>query len=166
LEKLATGKEKLDLNEHSIKSTILKSIDPFRQLAVNKGIKIYLNEIDDAVVVYDEDRIQQVIVNLLSNAFKFSNEINGEVKISTYVNHNKVEITIEDNGKGIKKDELNSIFNKFYQSKNQTLLKPIGSGLGLAISKQIIESHNGKIWAESSVPQGAKLTFTLPLNRN
>lgn len=166
LEKLATGKEKLDLNEHSIKNTILKSIDPFRQLAVNKGIKISLNEISDVEVVYDEDRIQQVIVNLLSNAFKFSNEKNGEVKISTYVNHHKVEITVEDNGKGIEKDELISIFNKFYQSKNQTLLKPIGSGLGLAISKQIIESHNGKIWAESRIPQGAKLTFTLPLNRN
>lgn len=164
LEKLATGKEKLDLNENSIKNTILKSIDPFRQLAVNKGIKINLNEINDVEVVYDEDRIQQVIVNLLSNAFKFSNEENGEVKISTYVNQNKVEISVEDNGKGIENDELTAIFNKFYQSKNQTLLKPIGSGLGLAISKQIIESHNGKIWAENSIPHGARLTFTLPLN--
>ncbi|MDT8416768.1 MAG: ATP-binding protein [Lutibacter sp.] len=166
LEKLATGKEKLDLNENSIKDTILKSIDPFRQLAVNKGIKINLSEINDATVVYDEDRIQQVIVNLLSNAFKFSNEKNGLVKISTYINQNKVEITVEDNGKGIENDELVSIFNKFYQSKNQTLIKPIGSGLGLAISRQIIESHNGKIWAENNIPQGARLTFTLPLNRN
>lgn len=164
LEKLATRKEKLDLNENSIKNTILKSIDPFRQLAVNKGIKINLNEINDVEMVYDEDRIQQVIVNLLSNAFKFSNEDNGEVKISTHVNQNKVEISVEDNGKGIEKDELIAIFNKFYQSKNQTLLKPIGSGLGLAISKQIIESHNGKIWAENSIPHGARLTFTLPLN--
>ncbi|MDO9275955.1 MAG: HAMP domain-containing sensor histidine kinase, partial [Lutibacter sp.] len=164
LEKLATGKEKLDLNGHSIKNTILKSIDPFRQLAVNKGIKITLNEINDVEAVYDEDRIQQVIVNLLSNAFKFCNEENGEVKISIYTNQNKVEIAVEDNGKGIENDELVSIFNKFYQSKNQTLLKPIGSGLGLAISKQIIESHNGKIWAENMNPQGARLTFTLPLN--
>lgn len=166
LEKLATGKEKLHLNEHSFKNTILKSIDPFRQLAINKGIKMNLNEIDDAMVVYDEDRIQQVIVNLLSNAIKFSNEKNGEIKISTYINQHKVEISVEDSGKGIAQDELISIFNKFYQSKNQTLLKPIGSGLGLAISKQIIESHNGKIWAENNVSQGARLTFTLPLNRN
>ncbi|MBE0423453.1 MAG: sodium:proline symporter [Lutibacter sp.] len=166
LEKLASGKEKLDLNKNSIKSTILKSVDPFRQLSVNKGIRMDLNEIEDAEIVYDEDRIQQVIVNLLSNAFKFSNENNGEVKISSFVNHNKVEITVEDNGKGIAQDELISIFNKFYQSKNQTLLKPIGSGLGLAISKQIIESHNGKIWAENSLHEGARLTFTLPLNRN
>ena len=58
------------------------------------------------------------------------------------------------------------IFNKFYQAKNQTILKPIGSGLGLAISKQIIESHKGKIWAENIEPRGARLTFTLPLNNN
>jgi signal transduction histidine kinase len=164
LEKLATGKEKLDLNENSIKNTILKSIDPFKQLAVNKGIKIRFNEIDDIAVVYDEDRIQQVIVNLVSNAIKFSTEENGEIKISTHVNQNKVEIFVEDNGKGIEVDELMFIFNKFYQSKNQTILKPIGSGLGLAISKQIIESHNGKIWAENVNPHGARLTFTLPLN--
>jgi Na+/proline symporter/nitrogen-specific signal transduction histidine kinase len=166
LEKLATGKEKLDLNENSIKNTILKSIDPFKQLAVNKGIKISFNEIDDVEVVYDEDRIQQVIVNLVSNAIKFSTEENGEVKISTHVNQNKVEIFVEDNGKGIETDELMSIFNKFYQSKNQTILKPVGSGLGLAISKQIIESHKGKIWAENVNPHGARLTFTLPLNKN
>ncbi|MFA5299474.1 MAG: ATP-binding protein, partial [Lutibacter sp.] len=164
LEKLATGKEKLDLKLNSVKNTILKSIDLFKQLAINKGIIISLKEINDVEVFYDEDRIQQVIVNLLSNAFKFSNEKNGEVKISTQINQNKVEVMVEDNGKGIEKDELGFIFNKFYQSKNQTILKPVGSGLGLAISKQIIENHNGKIWAENMIPQGTRLTFTLPLN--
>ncbi|MGV8945631.1 MAG: sodium:solute symporter family transporter [Lutibacter sp.] len=164
LEKLATGKDKLDLKLNPIKSTILKSIDLFKQLAVNKGIKISLKEINDVEFFYDEDRIQQVIVNLLSNAFKFSNEAKGEVKISTQINQNKVEVMVEDNGKGIEKDELGFIFNKFYQSKNQTILKPVGSGLGLAISKQIIESHNGKIWAENMIPQGTRLTFSLPLN--
>ena len=73
---------------------------------------------------------------------------------------------VEDNGKGIEQNDLNLIFNKFYQAKNQTILKPIGSGLGLAISKQIIKSHNGKIWAENMKPQGARVTFTLPLNTN
>jgi signal transduction histidine kinase len=73
---------------------------------------------------------------------------------------------VEDNGRGIEEDDLISIFNKFYQSKNQTILKPVGSGLGLAISKQIIESHNGIIWAENIKPQGARITFTLPLKTN
>jgi len=166
LEKLATGREKLDLNEYSIKSTISKSIDAVSQLAIKKDIKINSNKVNEAMAYYDEDRIQQVIINLLSNAIKFSKDENGEVAVSTYVNENKIKIYVEDNGKGIETDDLNLIFNKFYQAKNQTILKPVGSGLGLAISKQIIESHNGKIWAENLEPLGARLTFTLPLNNN
>ena len=166
LEKLATGREKLDLNENSIKTTILKSIDAVKQLALKREIKIDAEKVSEAIAYYDEDRIQQVIINLLSNAIKFSNEKNGEVVVSTYLNENKIKVYVEDNGKGIEKDDLNLIFNKFYQAKNQTILKPIGSGLGLAISKQIIESHKGKIWAENIEPRGARLTFTLPLNNN
>ena len=80
------------------------------------------------------------------------------------LDNNKFEISVEDNGKGIDINDLISIFNKFYQAKNQTILKPVGSGLGLAISKQIIESHNGKIWAENIKPQGARISFRLPFN--
>ena len=163
LEKLATGKEILELKENSIKDTILKSINSVHQLALKKGVKINAEAIQNVSLIYDEDRIQQVIINLLSNAIKFSNEENGKVLINTYVNENNIEISVEDNGKGILKDELHAIFNKFYQSKNQTILKPVGSGLGLAISKQIIESHNGNIWAENRIPTGAKVTFIIPL---
>ncbi|NLP57482.1 sensor histidine kinase [Lutibacter sp. B1] len=164
LEKLATGKEKLELNQNSIKNTIQKSIDAVSQLSLTNGIKINKEGVKDIELIYDEDRIQQVIINLLSNAIKFSNKENGSVSVFTYINQNKIEISVEDNGKGIEVDDLVSIFDKFYQSKNQTIVKPEGSGLGLAISKQIIESHNGKIWAENIKPQGARLTFTLPLN--
>jgi Na+/proline symporter/nitrogen-specific signal transduction histidine kinase len=166
LEKLATGKEKLDLKLNFIESTIDKSINSVAQLALNKGIKINSVGNKNEEVLYDEDRIQQVLINLLSNAIKFSQENNGVVSVYTYVNQNKIEVSVEDNGGGIENDELISIFNKFYQSKNQTILKPVGSGLGLAISKQIIETHNGKIWAENIKPHGARLTFMLPLNIN
>ena len=166
LEKLATGKEKLDLKLNFIDLTIQKSIESVSQLALNKGIKINSEGIQNLQVFYDEDRIQQVIINLLSNAIKFSTENTGLVAVFTNINSNKIEVSVEDNGRGIEKDDIISIFNKFYQSKNQTILKPIGSGLGLAISKQIIESHNGIIWAENIKPQGARITFTLPLKNN
>lgn len=164
LEKLATGKEKLDLSANSIKKTIQKSIDAVRQLAKNKNIKICDEEVNDATIIFDEDRIQQVIINLLSNAIKFSNNENGEVSVQTYINKHKIEVSVQDNGRGIETEDLSSIFNKFYQAKNQNILKPVGSGLGLAISKQIIESHNGKIWADNIKPNGARLTFLLPIN--
>ncbi len=166
IEKLATGREKLDLKNNSLKKTIQKSIDAVHQLAVNKKIRINSVGINEIELIYDEDRIQQVLINLFSNAIKFSNENVGNVAVFTYVNENKIEVSVEDNGKGIEQDELVSIFSKFYQAKNQTILKPVGSGLGLAISKQIIESHHGKIWAENIKPNGARLTFTLPLNTN
>lgn len=162
IEKLASGKEVLVLKENSIKSTIDKSINVVNQLAVNKGIDLSTKGVVYVRIVYDEDRIQQVLINLLSNAIKFSNEDNAQVSVATYINDNKVEVSVEDNGKGIDPNDLLAIFDKFYQSNNQTILKPVGSGLGLAISKQIIESHNGKIWAENRKPYGAKVTFTLP----
>ena len=165
IEKLATGREKLDLKSNSVKKTIQKSIDAVNQLAVNKKIQINSEGINEIELMYDEDRIQQVLINLFSNAIKFSKENKGNVSVFTYVNENKIEVSVEDNGKGIEQDDLVSIFNKFYQAKNQTILKPVGSGLGLAISKQIIESHHGKIWAENMKPNGARLTFTLPLNK-
>lgn len=166
IEKLATGKEKLELKEHSIKKSIQKSIDAVTQFANKNKIKINSEGVNDIVIKYDDDRIQQVIINLLSNAIKFSNKNDGKVAVFTYINQNKIEISVEDNGSGIEKDDLILIFNKFYQAKNQTILKPIGSGLGLAISKQIVESHEGKIWAENIKPQGARLTFTLPFKTN
>lgn len=165
LEKLASGKETLDISENSIAHTIQKSIDSVQQIAVKKGIVINSKGIKDVILFYDEDRIQQVIINLLSNAIKFSNEKDGIVSIFTYLADSKIEISVEDNGKGIQPDELIEIFSKFYQAKNQTRVKPEGSGLGLAISKQIIKSHKGKIWAENIKPQGARITFTLPIKK-
>ncbi len=164
LEKLAQGKVKLNLERHSLKDTIDKSINAVSQLASKRGIKIQNEENNDIVLDIDDDRIQQVIINLLSNAIKFTPENKGEVNISTIVNHVNVEVSVQDNGKGIDKGDLISIFSKFYQAKNQNILKPVGSGLGLAISKQIIESHKGKIWAENVNPNGAKLSFVLPIN--
>jgi Na+/proline symporter/signal transduction histidine kinase len=164
LEKLAKGKVTLDLKPNFINETITKSIEAVKQLALNNKVKISFNKDDNFQSIYDNDRIQQVIINLLSNAIKFSNIENAEVFINSKLNDNFLEVSVEDNGNGIKEQELVTIFNKFYQSKNQTILKPVGSGLGLAISKQIIESHKGKIWAENIVPNGAKLTFVLPIN--
>jgi len=163
LEKLAKGKITLSLTKNSIKETISKSIDAVKQLAIKNKVKISYKQPEDIVAVYDDDRIKQVIINLLSNAIKFSNDKNAQVIISSKLNDDVVEIAVADNGKGIENQDLTSIFNKFYQSKNQTILKPVGSGLGLAISKQIIKSHNGKIWAENESPHGAKLTFIIPL---
>lgn len=112
---------------------------------------------------YDEDRIVQVITNLISNAIKFCPETDGLITIQIKEKNNFIHTFVQDNGKGIQSNDFDAIFDKFYQSTNQNIKKPVGSGLGLAICKQIMEYHKGKIWAEQSV-NGASIVFTLPIN--
>ena len=105
----------------------------------------------------------QVLNNLLSNAIKFAPNQNGIITVRVNEIDGEISTEIEDNGKGIEKDLLLLIFDKFFQAKNQTLKKPEGSGLGLAICKKIIEMHQGKIWVESEVNKYTKFLFTLPI---
>ncbi len=164
IEKLAKGNQELEVRSHQIDRTVKISIDKVKQFAQKNKVNIENKNTLDRVLNYDEDRIIQVLINLLTNAIKFAEKEHGKVIVSLEVVANFIHISIRDNGKGIPTDELELIFDKFYQSKNQNILKPIGSGLGLAISKQIIESHKGKIWAENNIEKGAKVSFSLILN--
>ena len=161
LEKFETGKQTINAETHNLLKTITEAIEPLQQLIKNKNITIHIESKDTVMVSYDEDRIIQVITNLISNAIKFCPEKEGLITIQIKELENYIETTIDDNGKGIDHRDFEVIFDKFYQSNNQNLKKPVGSGLGLAICKQIIELHKGKIWAKSS-QKGACLVFTLP----
>ena len=131
----------------------------------NKNISIYIESKSKVNAYYDEDRIFQVITNLVSNAIKFCPENEGLITIQIVDKENFIQTSVIDNGKGINSNDFEAIFDKFYQSTNQNIKKPIGSGLGLAICKQIIEHHKGKIWVEPSI-KGACIVFTLPKNKN
>ncbi|WP_247648454.1 HAMP domain-containing sensor histidine kinase [Pseudodesulfovibrio sp. zrk46] len=115
-------------------------------------------------VVADPDRILQVLNNLVGNAAKFTHE--GEVVIKADTTESGwLRVSVKDTGRGIPADELESVFDKFYQvAKAESDLKQVtrGSGMGLAISKKIIEHYNGSIRAESVVNQGSIFTFTMP----
>jgi len=163
LEKFETGKQKIYLSRNNISKTIEKTLDSLKQLIKNKKISVeFDNSNKEIKAFYDEERIVQVIHNLLSNAIKFCSEKEGEISIQIVENETNVEVRMHNNGKGIMKEDFEAIFDKFYQSRNQNVKKPIGSGLGLAICKQIIEHHKGKIWAEENVANGATFIFTLP----
>ncbi|WP_395054399.1 ATP-binding protein [Flavobacterium sp.] len=164
LEKFETGKQKINVAVYNIIETIEKVIEPLQHLINNKNITIYVEGKSSLTAVYDEDRIFQVITNLVFNSIKFCPEINGLITIAASEKEHFIEIQVIDNGKGINKNDFNLVFDKFYQSTNQNFKKPIGSGLGLAICKQIIEHHKGKIWASNAKNGGACITFTLPKN--
>jgi Na+/proline symporter/signal transduction histidine kinase len=161
-EKLETGRLNLDIKTHDIQKTIKKAIASISQIAVKKEIKIINNNVHAFQVKYDEDRILQVLTNLISNAIKFCEPKAGEIIINFKIGNNTVELSVSDNGKGIPEEDHDYIFDKFFQSQNQNTIKPQGSGLGLAITKQIVEKHKGKIWAKKGVKKGAIFVFTLP----
>lgn len=161
LEKFETGKQTIHPTQNNLVETIEKSIEPLQQLIKNKHITVHIESKSKVFAYYDEDRIVQVITNLLSNAIKFCPEIDGLITIQIKEKNNFIHTFVQDNGKGIHPDDFEVIFDKFYQSTNQNIKKPVGSGLGLAICKQIMEYHKGKIWAEQSV-KGACIVFTLP----
>ena len=112
---------------------------------------------------FDKDRVIQVLVNLLSNAIKYCHPKHGEIVINAYKLNDELQVNVIDNGPGIKTEEIELVFDKFYQIKHQTRKKPTGSGLGLAICKNIIHMHGGKIWVQPESAGGTRFAFTLPL---
>ncbi|WP_294824053.1 ATP-binding protein [uncultured Flavobacterium sp.] len=162
LEKFETGRQRIHAAPHYLQNTLEKALEPLQQLIRNKGIKVSVSKQGSLEAEYDEDRIIQVITNLLSNAIKFCPDEAGEIHIFMDGDGGTITTTVGDNGRGIAPGDLEPIFDKFYQSDNQNIKKPVGSGLGLAISRQIIEHHGGKIWAVNGKNNGASLIFILP----
>src|SRR5699024_8775170 len=110
----------------------------------------------------DVERMDQVFSNLIFNAIKNTSIIDGKITIGvSLLKSERLMIKVVDNGVGIKNEDLPFIFDRFY--KTDTSEKQGGTGLGLAIVKQIIESHKGEIWAESTENEGATFYIVLPI---
>lgn len=119
-------------------------------------------ESECGIVVIDQERIAQVLRNLVGNAVKYSSN-GGTVEISLVKSGDELQVTVADRGVGIPEDELEYIFDKFIQS-SRTLTGAGGTGLGLSICREIITAHHGRIWAENRPGGGAILTFVIPCN--
>jgi signal transduction histidine kinase len=135
----------------------------FHVLALQRDVRFSVNRAPGLPdeVVWDIDRMNEVLGNLLSNAFKFTSKT-GRVDLNVEVDHNCVVMMIRDTGAGIPPEQLPRIFEKFYQADNQGSASAAGSGLGLAIAKQIVEAHGGTISCDSTVGVGTTFTIRLP----
>jgi signal transduction histidine kinase len=135
----------------------------FQGLSVQRGIAFTVQRSPSlpAEVTWDEERMNEVLGNLLSNAFKFTPR-DGEVALGVDGDQSEVRITIRDTGAGIPADQLPHIFEKFYQADNQASAALKGTGLGLAIAKQIVEAHQGTIKVNSTEGAGTTFHLTLP----
>ncbi len=144
-----------------IKEVILENVDIFQAQGDKHTFKVNLP--DDLVKIEaDKDKINQVIENLISNAVKFSPE-GGEITVSIKEAKDELKINISDSGIGIPEKDLPHIFEKFYRADNASSEAIGGTGLGLSIVKYIVESHGGRISAESKLGKGSTFSFTLPL---
>ena len=135
----------------------------FHVLAIQRGVDFRVTRHDGlpAEVIWDQERINEVTGNLLSNAFKFTPAA-GTVELIASPHENGVCMVVRDTGAGIAPEQLPRIFQKFYQADNQKSASAKGTGLGLAIAKEIVEAHQGTITVTSAVGDGTRFTIELP----
>ena len=156
--RLALHKEWVDWQE-----VIERALVIVRPLLAKKGIALHLSIPDDLPRIYcDRTRIRQVILNLLSNAARFTDE--GSITVTMRVESQYVVISVRDTGPGISAEDVSRIFEPFQQGSFQQRRDQDGSGLGLSISKQFVELHGGKMWLQSEPGKGSTFSFRIPIS--
>ena len=188
LSKIEAGKMELELSQVNIKGLLGNSMIMVKEKAMKHGISLDIlisEELSDLEIMADERKLKQIMVNLLSNAAKFTldggaieveanlisesgkqiSELEGEEKQSAIQNlKSKIQISVLDTGVGISSEDQKKIFDEFYQVKGGTTDKTPGTGLGLSLTKRLVEMHGGKIWVESEGQgKGSRFGFVLPL---
>jgi signal transduction histidine kinase len=164
LSKIESGKSEVKSNRVSLDGLVHEVVETLRPVATEKEIALDATISAPSILVWaDRDKINQVLMNLIGNAIKFT-PAQGRVAVSVAKDGKKsVQVSVSDSGPGIPPDEKEMIFDKFYQIAQMGDVKPKGTGLGLAICKALVELHGGRIWVESQANSGSIFYFTLPL---
>jgi signal transduction histidine kinase len=157
-ERIELGAIEMNFREVNLKEVFQEVIAGFRPLADEKGVGLRLHAMDVAATV-DDDRMKQVLTNLLSNALHFSPE-GSSISVSLTCRDEYVHASVEDRGSGIPEQDRDLIFRQFYTKDTSG-----GTGLGLAICKGIIEAHNGEIGVEDGSTGGSLFWFRIPKAR-
>ena len=127
----------------------------------NKMNLIFDTDREEEIVLFDPDIIERILLNLLSNAVKF-NKVGGTIYVNLYTKDNEIRITVRDEGIGIPKEKLSSIFKRFEQIQTKNKIEKQGSGIGLYLVKSLVTLHGGNIKVESKVNEGSKFIVTIP----
>ena len=159
--KYEAGKLNLCKTSFILKQFVDECLKQIESLAEKKNIKISvdLGSIADAEVYADRNEMRRVVLNLCGNALNYTGE-NGEISIITEIQNRDLQFSVKDTGVGMPKGDVAKLFKRFSQGSSQK--RSAGTGLGLYLSRQIIEAHGGKIWAESELGKGSVFTFLLP----
>ena len=164
--KMECGQLELRMEEGSLQQVAESAILSQKAVAEKRSIKLDLDVPEDLVLIFDEQRIYQVLVNLLSNAVRYSPE-GGTVTVGFFRTGDEgVHVFVQDEGPGVNEEYQSRIFEKFYQVNEEG--RPAShrgsSGIGLAICKGLVQAHGGSIWVESEPGRGSRFTFSLPID--
>lgn len=159
--KYENGKLNLNLVESKFGTLVKEWAESFNSIARKRDITLTVDvTLDkDFTLAVDAEKIERVFFNLMSNAFKYTPD-NGSIKFSCGLDGDNLLFSIEDTGQGIGADDINNIFDRFYQVDK---IHPNGSGIGLSLAKAFVELHGGSIAVESILGVGSKFTVTLPV---
>ena len=158
--KYESGKLALCCTEFDLKEFINDCLSQLVPLAQKKNISINFNQIAEVSIFADKKELRRVVMNLCGNALNHTPD-GGNVKISAHINNeNAIVISVQDNGSGIPRDDIPKLFKRFSQGTSKK--RSVGTGLGLYLSRQIVEAHGGKIWAESELNNGSTFSVLLP----
>jgi len=154
----------LKLEPVNVRVLIINVVQGFEKNARDKGLKLTAEISDDIPpVTADKVMLEQVMVNLIDNAIKYTNS--GAVRVAANMADNMLRVDVEDTGIGIPEKDIPRIFERFYRVDKGRSRELGGTGLGLAIVKHIIQVYNGKIWVKSALGKGTTYSFVLPFNK-
>ncbi|WP_315080912.1 two-component regulator propeller domain-containing protein [uncultured Clostridium sp.] len=162
--KIESGRYEINLKENDIVYLVEETSLSLKDYIENKGIHLIIDpEMEEKIIMCDSYEIERCIVNLVSNAAKFTPE-GGEIKVTLKELNNKVIITVKDTGIGIDPKYHKAVFDRFNQIIDANSESKGGSGLGLTITKHIIDLHKGKIYVNSDIGKGCEFVIILPTN--
>jgi len=164
LSRIEAGRLRIHRETFDVASCIEETLASIRPAAAAKSITVESDITVSEAIVADRMRFKQILYNLLSNAVKFTSE-RGQIRLEARLRDGFAEISVADSGIGIPPDQIDAIFDKFYQVGSTTKGVREGTGLGLAITKALIEEHGGRIRVNSEIGKGSQFTFTIAVGQ-
>ncbi len=161
--RIDTGELSIEPSPMPFNTVISDTITTIQAVADKKNINIHLDMLSHSPIVYgDQERLVQVMTNLMSNACKYSPE-DSNIYVAVTNGNNRVKLSVRDEGYGISSEDQAKMFTRFFRSEDPNIRKATGTGLGLSISREIIEKHGGELDFTSDLEEGTEFWFTVPL---
>jgi two-component system sensor histidine kinase VicK len=162
LSRLDNNRMRWQVSEFAVDEFLRHVCDVMKTEAdLHKHTLLFLGDSDSGNITADKERIEQVIINIISNAIKYTDD-GGRILVSVKPNDESIKITVKDNGIGIPKEDVEHLFERFYRVEKSRTTDSGGTGLGLAIAREIVDAHGGKIKIKSKVGSGSEVSVELP----